>query len=236
MADHEAEDFGVRELAAAVRMAPSTVHRSLGALEEEGLIEPSAATGRYRLSLGFYRLALRGAARAPVLEQVLPHLRQAARSGGETALLSIFSTTQLEMIYVAEIPSRHALQVRLPLHQWLPLLGSAAGLAILCQLDAETLVSAVSQQPGRVESDQLAERLAEVRERGFAALSDSAAGVRELAVPFQGPGQTPLGALSFAVPESRANAVLESSLGQLLGQLAQAASKTLSNPTQPVLV
>jgi DNA-binding IclR family transcriptional regulator len=229
MADHAADDFGVRELAAAVAMAPSTVHRSLGALEEEGLIESLPATGRYRLSLGFYRLALRGAARAPVVELALPHLRAAAQTGGETALLALYGAPQLAAMYVTEIPSRHPLQVRPALHEWLPLTSCAAGLAILSGLNSETLITAFGRDRASVKASELAEQLAVVRGRGFASLPGRPGNFAiELAAPFTGPGPQVLGSIVFAVPEPRFNPVLEDSLGQLLVDQAKSISSALT--------
>ena len=221
MADHAADDYGVRELAAAVGMAPSTVHRSLGALEEEGLIESSPTTGRYRLSLGFYRLAMRGAARAPVVE--------AAKTGGETALLALYGAAQLATMYVAEIPARHALQVRLALHEWMPLTSCAAGLAILSGLDGETLITAFARDRATVKASELAEQLAVIRGRGFASLPGRPGTfARELAASFSGPGKQVLGAVAFVVPERRFNPVVEGSLGQLLVDQARLISTALT--------
>ncbi|HEY6538732.1 MAG TPA: helix-turn-helix domain-containing protein [Candidatus Dormibacteraeota bacterium] len=229
MADHEADDYGVRELAAAVGMAPSTVHRSLGALEEEGLVESLPATGRYRLSLGFYRLALRGAARAPVVDLALPFLRSAADTGGETALLALYGQAELATMYVAEIPARHPLQVRPALHEWMPLTTCAAGLAILSLLDGRTLISAFGRELGQVNASDLAGQLAIVRERGFASLPARPGNfAREVAAAFLGPSGQVLGAVAFAVPERRFNPVLEGSLGQLLVEQARAISAALA--------
>ncbi len=229
MADHAADDYGVRELAAAVGMAPSTVHRSLGALEEEGLIESLQATGRYKLSLGFYRLALRGAARAPVVDLALPYLRAAAQTGGETALLALYGAPELATMYVTEIPARHPLQVRPALHEWIPLTNCAAGLAILSKLDGETLVTAFGLGSPAVKASELADQLAIVRSRGFASSPGRNGNFSmELAAPFSGPGQQVLGAIVFAVPERRFNPVLEASLGQLLVDQANLISAALA--------
>jgi DNA-binding IclR family transcriptional regulator len=229
MADHAADDYGVRELAASVRMAPSTVHRSLGALEEEGLIESLPTTGRYRLSLGFYRLAMRGAARAPVVELALPHLRVAAQTGGETALLALYGAPQLAAMYVTEIPSRHPLQVRPALHEWIPLTSCAAGLAILSGLDHETLLTAFGRERASVTASELAEQLAVVRSQGFASMPGRPGDfAMELAAPFSGPGAQVLGAVVFAVPERRFNPILEASLGQLLVDQAHLISAALT--------
>ena len=233
MTDHAADDYGVRELAAAVGMAPSTVHRSLGALEEEGLVESSRTSGRYRLGLGFYRLAMRGAARAPVVDLALPHLREAAKTGGETALLALYSAPQLAAMFVAEIPARHPLQVRPALHEWMPLISCAAGLAILSGLDRETLVTAYGKERTAVRASDLAEQLALVRALGFASLPGRPGNfARELAAAFWGPGKTVLGAIAFAVPEGRFNPVLEASLGQLLVDQAKLITTALAGLAQ----
>jgi len=229
MANHTSDDYGVRELAAAVGMAPSTVHRSLGALEDEELIESLPATGRYRLSLEFYRLALRGAARAPVMELALPHLRAAAETGGETALLALYSAPQLAVVYVTEIPARHPLQVRPALHEWIPLTACAAGLAVLSGLAGETLVTAFGRESASVQASELAAQLALVRSQGFASLPGRPGNfAQELAAPFSGPGRQVLGAVVFAVPEHRLNPVLEASLGQLLVDQASLISAALT--------
>ncbi|MGH7609974.1 MAG: IclR family transcriptional regulator [Candidatus Dormibacteria bacterium] len=217
MADHDAANFGVRELAAAVRMAPSTVHRSLGALQEEGLVESDQASGRYRLSLGFFRLALRGASRVPILDLAMPHLREVARAGGETALLALYDPAQVAATFVAEVPARQAVQVRSALHEWFALPGSAAGQAILAWLDPETLVSAVGAARPAPDPSRLAETLAAVRGRGYSSVvGRPGTGAVALGAPFWGPGRAPLGALVVAIPDSRINPVLEATLGRLL--------------------
>ncbi|MGH7611706.1 MAG: IclR family transcriptional regulator [Candidatus Dormibacteria bacterium] len=228
MADRGAADYGVRELAGAVHMAPSTVHRSLGALQDEGLVESDGASGRYRLSLGFYRLALRGASQVPLLDLALPQLREAAKTGGETALLALYDPLQLAAMFVAQVPSRHTVQVRTDLYEWFPLPASAAGQAILAWLEPEVLVSVVAASRPKPDASRLAETLAAVRGRGFASVPGRpGTGAVALAAPFWGPGTAPLGALLFAIPESRMNPVLEASLGQLLVERGAALTASL---------
>ncbi len=217
MADHDATDFGVRELAAAVGMAPSTTHRSLGALEEEGLVASDPDTGRYRLSLGFYRLALRGARRAPLLELAAPLLEEAARAGEETSQLAVYGGMEQEMLFLAEVLPARRLQARTRLYRWLPLTATAAGQAVLSLLDPPALVAAFSEMANPPSGAELAGLLATVRERGFATCGGSAdEGCTELAAPFNGPDGRPGGALGFALPSARFNPKLEQALGRLL--------------------
>ncbi|MGH7639370.1 MAG: IclR family transcriptional regulator [Candidatus Dormibacteria bacterium] len=228
MADRGAEDYGVRELAGAVAMAPSTVHRSLAALEEEGLVDSLPSSGRYRLSLGFYRLALRGAARAPLVEQALPSLRRVASTSGETTLLALYGEPQIAILYAAEVPSRHALQVRPALHQWTPLTGSAAGLAVLAVLAEKAVVAAFGKARTGLSASDLASRLAKVRESGFASSpGEPGSPWKEVAAAFATAGGRPLGALSVALPGQRADPVLEATLGQLLVKEAAELAKQL---------
>lgn len=227
MAEHDSEDFGVRELATAVGMAPSTVHRSLGALEQEGLVESEAQSGRYRLSLGFYRLALKGARRAPLLQVAMPFVTEAARAGEETAQLAVYGEVELAVMFLAEVAPRRYLQVRARLHEWLPLTVSAAGLAVLSRLDSEAVVSAFARAPGTASGSELAATLDTVRRRGFASAQGlPEPGCVELAAPFIGPDGRVRGALGFSLPQVRFNPKLEAALGSLLaaeaGKLASA--------------
>ncbi len=231
MVDHDAEDFGVRQLAAAVGMAPSTVHRSLGALEEEGLVESDLESGRYRLSLGFYRLALKGGRRAPLREVAHPFVLDTARAAEEACQLAVYGEIQLAVMYLLEIPSLRRLQVRARLHEWQPLTRSAAGLAVLSKLDSESVVAAFANgAKGRSGSD-LAERLEQVRRQGFAVtVGWTEAGCVELAAPFTGADGRVQGALCLGLPEVRFTPQLESALGNLLMVEATKLGRALDAP------
>jgi DNA-binding IclR family transcriptional regulator len=228
MADHDSGDFGVRELAAAVGMAPSTVHRSLGALEEEGLVESSAQSGRYRLSLGFFRLALKGVRRAPLISVALPFLQEAARAGEETAQLAVYGEVELAVMFVAEVAPLRQLQVRARLHEWLPLTSSAAGLAVLSQLDSTSVVTAFAKAAGTHSGSDLAATLDQVRRRGFASATGlPEPGCVELGAAFIGSMGQVQGALGLSLPQLRFNAKLETALGGLLAAQAGKLSAAL---------
>ena len=234
MADHEAEDFGVRQLAAAVGMAPSTVHRSLGALEEEGLVEGDPESGRYRLSLGFYRLALKGARQAPLRERARPIVLATARASEEACQLAVYGEIQLAVMYLMEIPSLHRLQVRSHLHEWQPLTRSAAGLAVLSRLDSESVVAAFANGTGQGTGAELAERLDQVRRQGFAVtVGWTDAGCIELAAPFTGAEGRVQGALCLGLPEVRFTEPLEGALGNLLMVQAAKLGQILEAPPPP---
>ena len=231
MAEHDARDFGVRELAAAVGMAPSTTHRSLGALEEEGLVASDPKSGRYRLSLGFYRLALRGARRAPLVELATPLLQEAARAGEETCQLAVYGSLEQAVLFLSESLPNRRLRAHSRLYQWLPLTSTAAGLAVLSLLDPQALVAAFSESSSPPSGSDLAETLERVRERGYANFGGPREeGCVELAAPFRGLDGRPGGALGFAVPETRFTARLEQALGRLLVVQAGQLEHRLGDP------
>ncbi len=231
MAEHDAQDFGVRELAAAVDMAPSTTHRSLGALEEEGLVSSDPKNGRYRLSLGFYRLALRGARRAPLIELATPLLQEAARAGEETSQLAVYGALEQSVLFLSEVVPDRRLQARSRLYRWLPLTSTAAGLAVLSLLEPAALVAAFSESANPPSGSELAEALQTVRERGFATVRGAREeGCVELAVPFRWVDGRPGGALGFAVPEARFTPKLEQALGRLLAVQAGKLESRLRDP------
>ncbi len=68
--------WGLREIAAGVAMHPSTLHRVLAHLQAGGLVQQEPETGRYRLGLGFLRLAWKAADHTPVRAIALPSLRR----------------------------------------------------------------------------------------------------------------------------------------------------------------
>src|SRR5688572_24494148 len=66
---------GVREIAMALRIPPTTAHRTLRHLQAEGIIESDGTSGRYRLAARFLKLAWTATARFPLTSAALPILR-----------------------------------------------------------------------------------------------------------------------------------------------------------------
>src|SRR5436305_625717 len=75
MVDATGASWGLREIAKGTGMHPSTLYRVLSHLEAGGLVQQDAETDRYRLGLGFLRLAWKAADRNSVREVALPALK-----------------------------------------------------------------------------------------------------------------------------------------------------------------
>src|SRR5919199_5881785 len=130
---------GVREVAVALGISPSSAHRLLAALVEEGFVRQDAETSRYSLGIELYRLANIAAAKAPIRRAALKHMQRLVDACNETALLRIYSDLRQEMMFAAQVESQHPLRYVIELNRWLPLHVGASGLAILAFLPRDTI-------------------------------------------------------------------------------------------------
>lgn len=94
---------GVREMATALGLSPSSAHRLLTALADEGFVRQDAVSSRYHLGVEFYRLANIAAAKAPIRLAALKHMQRLVEACNETALLGIYDDLRQEMIFAARV-------------------------------------------------------------------------------------------------------------------------------------
>src|SRR3954451_17443563 len=87
----------VFELADRCGLNRSTAWRILATLEDEGLVERDAATGRYAVGYALVGLAA-GAGPAPLVRRAQPYLRVLADACAETASLAV--PQKLQLVYV----------------------------------------------------------------------------------------------------------------------------------------
>jgi IclR family acetate operon transcriptional repressor len=228
MAETPERDWGVRELAAAFRMAPSIAHRILSVLQQEGLIAAGAAGGPYHLSLEFFRLAWRATSRLPFREAALPVLRSLVATCNETAFLGLYDPRRMEMMFVEVVESSHPLRYELQLNRWLPVYAGATGLAIMAFLP-EAERRAIAARTGlaplterTIQDPRLLEReLERIRGQGYACThGQRIPGAVGLAAPIWGPDGRVVGDLVLTIPEHRFEPQSEGRLGQLLGRHA----------------
>src|SRR3954471_8340604 len=85
-----AAHYGVREMAAALGWTPSTVHRILVLLENDGWITSPPGLGRYQPSARLLKLALAAARSVPLVDVALPRIEQLVAECDETALLGFY--------------------------------------------------------------------------------------------------------------------------------------------------
>lgn len=215
---------GVREIAAALSMSPSGVHRLLSILLDEGMVRQEPETSRYSIGIELYRLSNIAAAKAPIRRLALKHMRRLVDACNETALLSIYDRSRLEMIFVASVESTNPLRYVIELNQWLPVHVGAAGLAIMAFLTPDEIAAVIERTRlspvtnlSITEPYRLAIELEKIRKNGCAATRGQLIpGATGLAAPIFGSGGEILGDVSLTIPEQRLAQGGETELLELL--------------------
>jgi DNA-binding IclR family transcriptional regulator len=164
------EPATVPELADRCGVNRSTAWRILATLEDEGLVERDAVTGRY--GVGYALVALSAVAgHEPLVRRAHAPLRALAEACGETASLAV--PRRLQLVYVDQVQAPHVMAAN-----WLgrptPLHATSTGKALLASLPADELATALPRRLERFTETTittraaLARELAGVRERGYA--------------------------------------------------------------------
>jgi IclR family acetate operon transcriptional repressor len=222
--EQPAGSAGVREMATALGMSPSGVHRVLSVLLDEGMVRQDPETSRYSLGIELYRLSNIASAKAPIRRVALQHMRRLVDACNETALLAIYDPSQLDMAFVATVESSHPLRYMIELNQRLPLHLGAPGLAIMAFLPPEDIVAVIERTRlspvtnlSITEPYRLQIELEKIRKRGCAATKGQLIpGATGLAAPIFGSRGEVVGDISLTIPEQRLAEGGEAKLLELL--------------------
>jgi DNA-binding IclR family transcriptional regulator len=200
---------GLKQLAAAAGLHPSTAHRILTALVNDRLVE-RVDQGSYRLGLRLLELGNLVKSRISVREHALPHMRELHAATGEAVNLSVRRDD--EIVYVERTSSGRSLMrvvniigARAPLHV------TAVGKLFLAE-----------EQPGGVEAyaartgllaftrntlhtlPALEKELDKVRKQGYATDNEEAeVGVRCIAAGIRDDAGQLVAGLSLSAPAER---------------------------------
>jgi len=179
----------------------TTIHRMLQALAQHGYIRQDAESRLY--SLGPRLIHLGGTSGRILGSWARPYLKRVAEATGESATLAVLDG--LDIVYVAQVPSRHTLRMLTELGKHIPALGTAAGEAMLAGLSDDEVKGLIqghfsrpSVVPPETEVSELLARLSVIRSRGYAiedgeresgvrAFAMVVAGERPMAVSVSGP-------------------------------------------------
>jgi len=95
-------DLGVAEVASTVDLPVGSVHRMLMALTEEELVSRSPVSGRFRISGGLYRIAVRGFERRGLVVAAAQPLARLRDQTGETAFVCQLVGHDIICVAIAE--------------------------------------------------------------------------------------------------------------------------------------
>ncbi len=201
------QPMGVREMARLIGIPRATVQRLFSVLEKRGFVQ--SARGRYRLGPAVVSLAGAFMTGDSLTRAALPVMEKLTAFSGETT--SLYIRQGFDRVAVQRVLSPHPLRYTLNVGRRLPLYLGASGHALAAWMPQEELDQLLAQM-GEVRTvagevltrEGLAERLALVRQRGFAlSLEERIAGVVSIAAPVMVAGQHAVAALSVTGPSSR---------------------------------
>jgi len=175
LAEASATQIGVRQLAVAMKIAPSTALRILTALAEAGFVWQNGDSQRYSLTVEFFRLSELCVAKQPIRQAGGEDLERLVQTCHESVLLCLYDEQRQELIYTDAIDRAPAARQVIKLNKWLPVRTGASGLAILAFLretEAQSIIGRLDSP--QVRSDRapapcsLDAALARVRRQGYA--------------------------------------------------------------------
>jgi DNA-binding IclR family transcriptional regulator len=124
----------------------STVHRILGALEEEGLVTNSRTRGWYRLGPEIARMA--DSIRRELLAQIHPYLQRLSREINETVDLSILDGDRAT--FLDQVVAPHRLRAVSAVGESFPLHACAPGKAMLAAMPPAAAATILSSRLHRL--------------------------------------------------------------------------------------
>ncbi len=132
----EPDGLSLSQLAKAVSLPRSTVHRLVRALEVEQFVAAASPYGRVRLGSGLAVLAV--AAAGELRDRLRPHLEALYEAADETVDLAVLDGDQVR--FIDQIPAAHRLRAVSAIGLRFPLHCTANGKALLAALPRERAV------------------------------------------------------------------------------------------------
>lgn len=229
-------EFGVKDVAQGLDLAPSTAHRLLGLLLADGFVARSDLR-RYRIGPEFLRLARMALDGNDIVAAAIGPMREIVAACGETCLLAVYHPHRHTMSFVARVDSSNPLRYRVRMHGVETLAWGATGrsiLAFLPEADIQQVIARGEPSPGstrKLVAAELKTDLAAIRARGYAlSRSQRISGAVGLSVPVYGDRRRVVGSLSVTVPEQRFRPREEARLAATLVSASAEVSRALGVP------
>lgn len=168
----EAPLQGVTEIAAQVGLHKSSVSRILATLESQAIVERDEASRKFRLGLGLIAVAGPLLANLDVRRVSLPILQQLSTEIGETVALVVWDGS--EAVTVEQVASTQNIKHTAPLGTRYASALNSSVRVFLAEFPPERARELLDGGPASVPADfgvgieELMDRLAQTRERGFA--------------------------------------------------------------------
>lgn len=228
MGRNQAKGIGLSDLTRELGLSKPTIHRLLGALKEEGLIEQDPTTRRYFLGVACFVFGNIASTRFGISRIVAPMLARIARECGDTAFFSIRveNTSECVMREDGDYPIKTHVLMPGDRH---PLGVGAGSLAILAAMKDDEIEDYLRRNADYIAANyplhsvsSIREGIVETRRRGFSVNRGKVvAGSWGIGIAICDDEGRPLGALSIAAIEARLGDARQQELAHLLRREAQ---------------
>lgn len=208
LADHP-DGRGVTDMARALGLPKSAVHRLLTTFQAHGFVQQQRQSSRYSLGPTLARLGLRAAEMCTPRRIARPYLEELAQVVGETVLLGVLIPEGV--LVVEKVERGPALRISPALGTVLPLQHTALGKLLLAFSPAaqrqQLLTTCIEPAPGLPREQLLSgwqQELATIVQQGFAvSLEEWTPDICGLAAPIRNHQGEVVAALALALPRSR---------------------------------
>jgi DNA-binding IclR family transcriptional regulator len=239
MVEQPQGEFGVREIAKCCGMQPSTVHRALASLVDEGLVERLDGD-TYKVGLELLRLGNLAQKKVDVRTVARPELHSIVEACNETVLLGLYDPRKRLMVRVDSVQSQHPLRYVFDLFQWTEIHRGASGLAILAHLPAAERAEILRQAENDTNTPWVGKaaaetELAEIRQQGYAITHGRRVpGAVGIAAPIFDHRSRVIGDLIMTVPQQRYTDKLGKQYVDLIVSAARRISRDIGHENSPV--
>jgi len=220
-------------LAARAELAPSTAHRLLNTLSDQGFVRQAPGSGLWYVGLKAYRVGAAFLSTRDFVGESHLYLHRLMETSGETANLSILDGASV--CFIAQVQCHEVMRMLVRLGSRIPAHASGSGKAILAALPKDkrdAVLAAASLDPLTpktiVDRQALERQFASIRARGYSYDDEeNALGLRCVAAAIHDEHGEPLGAISLAGPIARLSDDRILKLGPLVAQTAREISERL---------
>ena len=225
-------EVAVTTLARDLALPPSTAHRLLHLLMDQGFVERGKRFQSYRVGGELYRLGCLVSRKLGFTELADPIMRGLSAESGEFSMLTLYLPSEHKLTLVHTVAAPNPLTYRPELFSQLSIAWGASGRAILATLcENEIRAIYLKTGPSPVTGAELPpypefrEELRLIAARGYARTNaQRMAGAVGLASPVCDTAGKPVGSLCLTIPEFRFDPSREPELGAILRERAAALS------------
>lgn len=224
---NRSDGLRVVDLAEAVSLHKSTVHRLLAVLDKNGFVEKKPRCQKYTLGWRLFELGMAASLHLNLLDTAQPYVTNLALQTGETAHLGVLRDKSLVSLVSAE--SQYSIRTPATVGRHTPLHCVSQGKVILAYLPAKKVEEILTGYPLKAftrntitDKQRLLAELDLVRERGYAMDNEEFEdGLRCAAAAVRNQAGLPIAAIGIAGPTFRVGA---SALPKLIHQVTEAAT------------